>query len=95
MLTELSQSNSSTVNSEIKCHRDGDFATTKSYEALIAELLRYKQQRDNAREKAARYRSQLTKALEELKLQTSKFELLAQEFRRVIGIEENESNRGS
>ena len=62
--------------------------TTKLYETMTTELLAYKRQRDAARNKAARYKSQWSDSLEELKIQTSKFELLAQEFRRMVKIEE-------
>ena len=62
---------------------------------MTTELLAYKRQRDVARNKAARYKSQWNDALEELKMQTSKFELLAQEFRRVVKINEKGMIRGN
>jgi hypothetical protein len=82
MLSEKSSSGAVRHNQD-----DVDFTKTTLYESLTAELLAYKRQRDAAREKAARYKSQLLKALEELTHQTSKFELLAQEFRRLIKLE--------
>ena len=60
---------------------------------MTTELLAYKRQRDVARNKAARYKSQWNDSLEELKMQTSRFELLAQEFRRVVKIEEKGMRR--
>jgi hypothetical protein len=59
----------------------------KGYETMRAEIMTYKQQRDSARNKAARYKSQLLDTLEELQGQTEKFELLAEEFRRIIKLE--------
>jgi len=61
----------------------------KVYETMRAEIMAYKQQRDNARDKTAWYKSQLLEALEELQVQTEKFELLADEFRRIIKSESN------
>jgi hypothetical protein len=61
----------------------------KRYETMRAEIMTYKQQRDSARDKAARYKSQLLETLEELQVQTEKFELLAEEFRRIIKLENN------
>lgn len=98
MLSEQSPSTntSPSAKSDVKYHQvDDNFTTSKLYETLTAELLTYKRQRDNARGKAARYKSQWNESLEELKLQTSKFELLAQEFRRVIKIEENGIRQGN
>jgi hypothetical protein len=62
--------------------RDG-----KGYERMRAEIMTYKQHRDSARDKAARYKFQLLETLEELQVQTEKFELLAEEFRRIIKLE--------
>jgi hypothetical protein len=63
---------------------DVDIIKTTGYEALTTELMTYKRQRDAAREKAARYKLQSAQTLQELQLQTSKFQLLATEFRRLI-----------
>jgi hypothetical protein len=60
----------------------------KGYETMRAEIMTYKLQRDSARDKAARYKSQLLETLEELQVQTEKFELLAEEFRRIIKLGE-------
>jgi hypothetical protein len=81
----LSEKSHSSTSSSIKDTQiEMDFTKTTLYETLTAELLAYKRQRDSARDKAARYKSQWRETLEELKLQTSKFELLAQEFRKII-----------
>jgi hypothetical protein len=65
----------------------------KSYETMRAEIMTYKQQRDSARDKAARYKCQLFKALKELQVQTEKFEVLAEEFRRIIKLESSQMSR--
>jgi thymidylate synthase len=83
------------ISSKIIPKNDVDFTKTSIYETLTAELLTYKRQRDNARDKAAKYKSQWNETAEELKHQTSKFELLAKEFRRVIRREENAFKRSS
>jgi hypothetical protein len=83
------------VSSKLIARNDSDFTKTSLYETLTAELLTYKRQRDNARDKAARYKSQWNETTEELKHQTSKFELLAKEFRRVIRGEEKAFKRSS
>jgi len=57
------------------------------YEMMRAEIMTYKQQRDSARNKAARYKSRLIETLEELQVQTEKFEVLAEEFKRLIKLE--------
>ena len=57
------------------------------YETMRAEIMTYKQQRDSARNKAARYKSRLIETLEELQVQTEKFEVLAEEFKRLIKLE--------
>jgi hypothetical protein len=69
--------------------RTGGILDGKGYETMRAEIMTYKQQRDSARDKAARYKSQLLETLEELQVQTEKFELLAEEFRRIIKLESN------
>jgi sugar-specific transcriptional regulator TrmB len=83
------------VSSKTVAGNDMDFTKTTLYETLTAELLTYKRQRDNAKEKAARYKSQWNETAEELKHQTSKFELLAKEFRRIIKMEEKAYKRSS
>ena len=57
------------------------------YETMRSEIMSYKQQRDSARNKAARYKSRLIETLEELQVQTEKFEVLAEEFKRLIKLE--------
>jgi hypothetical protein len=61
-----------------------DFTKTPLYEVLTAELLTYKRQRDQAREKSSQYKSQWKSVCQELSTQTTKFELLAQEFRNLL-----------
>jgi len=65
------------------------------YESMTAELLTYKRQRDGAREKAGTYKLRWREVCDELRLQSEKFELLAGEFRRIIGVEEKKSSRMS
>jgi len=57
------------------------------YETMRAEIMTYKQQRDSARNKAARYKSRLIETLEELEVQTEKFKVLAEEFKRLVKLE--------
>ena len=66
---------------------DEDFAKTALYENLTTELLAYKRQRDDARTKAGRYKAQWKETCNELERQTSKFELLAEEFRKLLGVD--------
>src|ERR1700694_4604064 len=90
----LSEKSHSSDNPPVKqTQTETDFTKTTLYETLTAELLAYKRQRDNARDKASRYKSQWQETMEELNHQTSKFELLAQEFRNLIKIEEKALKR--
>lgn len=88
MLMEHSGSSSSVIPSRMATGNDTDFTKTTLYENLTAELLAYKRQRDTARDKAGKYKSRWNETAEELMLQTSKFELLAKEFRLLIKMEE-------
>lgn len=65
-----------------------DFASGTVYESMTAELLTYKRQRDQVREKALKYKRMWRQVCEELMVQSEKFELLAEEFRRIMGVKE-------
>jgi hypothetical protein len=67
------------------------FASGTVYESMTAELLTFKRQRDQAREETFKYKQRWRQVCEELMRQSEKFELLAGEFRRVMGVNERPS----
>jgi len=70
-----------------------DFVSGTVYESMTAELLTYKRQRDQVREKALKYKRMWRQVCEELMLQSEKFELLAGEFRRIMGVKKRPPNQ--
>lgn len=60
---------------------------------MTTELMTYKRQRDKARERALKYKDWWRECCEELTLQSEKFELLAREFRRIIGADDQRHSR--